>query len=127
MIRSLHMNALFTKEILQKYFDGINKGEWESLIADDIVFTNGGNRFTGKDAYVEALGRFLQVAKSVEVKQLIVEGNHACAVASYALQSPTGKTGICEVAEVLFIRGGKIASSSIYFDTEAFREFMARG
>jgi len=121
------MNALFTKEILQKYFDGINKGEWESLIADDIVFTNGGNRFTGKDAYVEALGRFLQVAKSVEVKQLIVEGNHACAVASYALQSPTGKTGICEVAEVLFIRGGKIASSSIYFDTEAFREFMARG
>jgi ketosteroid isomerase-like protein len=121
------MNSLFTKEILQQYFDSINKGGWESLIADDIVFTNGGNRFTGKDAYVEALGRFLRVARSVELKKLIIEGNNACAVASYALQSPKGNTAVCEVAEVLFVRGGKIASSSIYFDTETFREFIARG
>ena len=121
------MNSIFTKEILYQYFDGINNGGWDLWIADDIVFTNGAKQVTGKDAYVAALGHFLQVAKSVEVKKLIIEGNNACAVASYRLQSPQGNTGVCEVAEVLFVRGGKIASSSIFFDTEAFREFVEKG
>lgn len=77
--------------------------------------------------YVEALGRFLRVAKSVEVKKLIVEGNDACVIASYALKSPKGNSAACVVAEILFVRGGKIASSSIFFDTAAFREFMEKG
>jgi ketosteroid isomerase-like protein len=40
---------------------------------------------------------------------------------------PRGDTALCDVAEVLSVRDGKIASDAIFFDTAAFREFMAKG
>ncbi|HZY46257.1 MAG TPA: nuclear transport factor 2 family protein, partial [Candidatus Bathyarchaeia archaeon] len=87
------------RDTVQKYFDAINKGGWESCIADDVAFTVHGlgtpRHVTGKPAYVGATKRFLQVAKSVELKQLVEEGTNASAISSYKLQSPFGNTSTC--------------------------------
>jgi len=118
-------NVLIT-DTVQGYFDAINKGGWESYIAEDTTFRPFNNReVLGKTAYVAATKRFLQVAKSVELKQLIVDGNTAVAISRYKLHAPTGNQSVCDVAEILRVKDGKIDQSTIFFDTTAFNNFIA--
>jgi hypothetical protein len=123
------MNTLkSTREIITKYYDQISqKGDWQSIISDDITFTKTGKITYTKKAYVEATSRFLEVVKSIKINEFIVEGNKACITVEYNLQSPKGNTASCEVAEVLMIQDDKINSSCIFFDTDSFNKFIAQG
>ena len=117
-----------TKEIIQQYYDAINqKGDWQSFISDDIDFTGPGQITHSKNEYVKSTDRFLQFVKSLKINEFIVEDNKACITVEYNLQSPSGNTTTCEVAEVLMIKDDKINSSCIFFDTAAFRSFIALG
>jgi hypothetical protein len=121
-------NSMTTREIIKNYYDQINqKGDWQSVIANDITFKSVGQITHTKKAYVEATSRFLQVVKSLKINEFIVEDNKACITAEYNLQSPKGNTASCEVAEVLMVQDDKINSSCIFFDTASFRNFMAQG
>jgi ketosteroid isomerase-like protein len=120
--------SISTKEIIQQYYNAINnKGDWQSLISDDIEFTGPGQITHSKEEYVKATERFLQVVKSLKINEFIVEDNKACITVEYNLQSASGKTTTCEVAEVLMVKDDKINSSCIFFDTAAFRSFIAQG
>jgi len=118
-----------TKEIVQSYFAAIHKGGWESYIADDFTFvsSNLDKAARGKAPYIEGAGRFFRLTTSVEVRQLIVDGNTACAVARYRLRSPKGNVGVCDVAQILTVSDGKLNSSKIFFDTKAFDDFVSQG
>ncbi len=120
--------AMTTKETLQKYFDAIHKGGWESYIADDFVFVNSNldNAVRGKSAYIEGAGRFFRATTSVEIRRLIIEKDTACVVARYHIRSPKGLTGVCDVAEILTVEKDKIDSSAIFFDTKVLAEFIAK-
>ena len=117
-----------TRKIIQQYYDLISqKGDWQTLIADKMTFTSVGKITYTKEAYVEATSRFLQVVTSLKINEFIVEDDKACITVEYSLQSPKGNTGSCEVAEVLMVGDDKINSSCIFFDTAAFRSFIAQG
>jgi ketosteroid isomerase-like protein len=119
------MNA---EPTLRHYFASLYGGDWESLLADDMQFINNGKASPrGKDAYVAATRRFMQVARSVEVETLIADGERAVALARYGLVSPKGNTGSCRVAEFFEVKQGKIRSNEIVFDLAAFQQFMAAG
>jgi hypothetical protein len=117
-----------TKTVIQKYFGAIHHSHWDLYIADDFAFANSNfdKVVHGKAAYIEAAGRFFKMTSGVEIKKMIVEGDSACVIARYALQSPTGNTGICDVAEILNVKGERITSSVIFFDTRAFQDFAAK-
>lgn len=121
------MDATVAKETVTEYFNRLYASGWEALIGDDVVFTSPSGVTRGKAAYVDATNRFKQVAKSVEVIQLIVEGDNACAITRYQLRSPKGNVSTCDTMEVFSVSDGKIQSSRICFDTAAFRQFMAQG
>jgi len=57
---------------------------------------------------------------AVKVKDLIVDGDRACALTQYDLQPPEGPAFHSHVAEVFKVRDGKIASLDIYFDSAPF-------
>ena len=117
-----------TEETIRSYFQRLYGGDWESLLADDMLFVNNGKANPrGKAVYAEATRRFMRVAKSVEVKTLIVDGDAACALTHYGLVSPKGNKGVCVVAEIFAVKDGKISANEIVFDLAAFQEFMARG
>src|SRR2546426_7265116 len=67
-----------TKEIVQRYFEELKqRGRWESFLADDMTFTSFTSplkEVTGKAAYLESTKRFFSMVKSVEVRDLIIEG-----------------------------------------------------
>ena len=51
----------------------------------------------------------------------MIEGTKACALTRYQLQPPNGGASFAsDVAEVFSVRGGKIGSFDIYFDSAPF-------
>lgn len=117
-------NAMTTKETIQAYFNAlIEKKNWESFLADDFEFTS----FTspvkqtkGRDTYLQVTKRFYSMITKVELKNLLVEGESACAFTHYDLQPPNRPAFASDVAELFVVKDGKIVSLGIYFDTAPF-------
>ncbi len=118
-----------TQEILEGYYNAIKqKDGWQDFISDDILFDGTGVKATGgKDAFVEGNRQFLRAVRASQVKEMIVDGEKACALLHYDLMSPKGNTASSDVAEILTIKEGRIVSATIFFDTVAFNNFMAQG
>jgi ketosteroid isomerase-like protein len=57
---------------------------------------------------------------AVEVKDMIVDGEKACALTRYQLNPPTGGRFNSDVAELFTVRNDQIVSLSISFDTSPF-------
>ena len=113
-----------TKDTLNAYFDALqNKGQWSSFLDDDMQFasyTTPIKRATGKANYLEATKRFFGSIQSVEVKEMIVEGEKACVLTRYELQGPAGPPFESHVAEFFVLRDGRISALDIYFDSAPF-------
>jgi len=112
-----------TRNVIESYFKALEarKG-WESLLADDVVFTSftiPNREITGKQAYIEATKRFYSTIQSFELRGLLVEGSKACAQTRYQLKGPAGAFQ-SDVAEIFTVRDGKIAALGIYFDSAPF-------
>jgi len=116
------------KDLLEKYFAAIHQGGWESYVADDFVFTNANldNVSHGKTAYLEGAGRFFKTTTSVEIREMLIEGERAAVLARYEVKSPRGTAGVCDVAEFLTVEGDKLTASTIIFDVKTLAEFMAQ-
>ena len=121
-------NSKSTREVIQRYYDAIyQKGDWSSAIADKITFTATGQITYTKKEYVEAVAKFLKLVTSLKINEFIVEGNKAGITVEYHLQSPSGRTSSCEVAEILMVQDDKIYSSCIFYDTASYGSFIAQG
>jgi ketosteroid isomerase-like protein len=117
-------DPMSTRDVVRRYFDALaQKGTWHSFLSDDLRFTSLTSpvkEVTGKTPYLESTKRFFSMITSVEVRDLIVEGAKACALTRYQLQAPTGSRFQSDVAEILTLRGDKISSLTICFDTAPF-------
>jgi ketosteroid isomerase-like protein len=112
-----------TESVLRDYFNRLERKDWESLLADDLTFTSFASpikQLTGKTAYLEATRRFFSMVVSVELRDLIVEGDKACALTRYQLRPPAGTVFQSDVAELFTVRDGRITSLGIYFDSAPF-------
>ena len=113
-----------TRETIDGYFSGVmQKTGWDSFLSDDVTFTSFTTpikRVSGRAAFLESTRRFYSMIRSIEVKEVMVEGNRACALTRYELQPPVGPAFGSDVAEVFGVRDGKITSFDIYFDSAPF-------
>ena len=113
------------RETVERYFDRLRqKSGWEALLADDITFTSftsPNKRVDGKSGYLQATKRFYSMIAGVEVRDLLVDGDRACALTRYDLEPPNGGPAFqSDVAEVFSVKDGKIAALGIYFDSAPF-------
>jgi len=113
-----------TKDIIQGYFNRLKqKSGWEAFLADAMAFTSFVTpikQVAGKSAYLESTSRFFSMITAVEVKDLMVDGDRACALTRYQLQPPGGPAFESHVAEVFKVKDDKISSLEIYFDSAPF-------
>ena len=113
-----------TQETIEAYFHALGNGKgWEALLADDLKFTSFTSpvkTIAGKEAFLEGTKRFYSAVNKVELRDLIVAGDRACALTSYELRGPEGCTFSSDVAEIFSARHGKITSFGIYFDTAPY-------
>ena len=113
-----------TRDTIQGYFSDLKqKTSWDSFLSDDVKFTSfttPNKRVRGRAAYLEATKRFYSMITALEVRDLLVDGQKACALTQYELQPPGGAAFRSDVAEVFEVRDGKITSFEIYFDSSPF-------
>lgn len=114
-----------TAATVRGYLDVLgSKQGWDAWLAEDMTFTS----FTspvkhvkGKAAYLRATERFYSSIRRVELRELLVEGDRACALTRYSLQPPNGAPGFeSDVAEIFTVRNGQITALAIYFDSAPF-------
>jgi uncharacterized protein YndB with AHSA1/START domain/ketosteroid isomerase-like protein len=122
--RALQEDGEATRRVVQDYFAALaRKDGWERFLADTMAFTiytNPIKRLAGKSAYVESTRGFFSMVRSVELRDLIVDGASACALTRYELQPPHGAAFQSDVAEIFTVRGSQIVSFAIYFDSAPF-------
>ena len=117
------MNSMSTKDTIQSYFNSLKQKErWEAFLADDMIFINNGKQIQGKGTYIESTKGFFSMVQSVEVKELLIDGEKACVLTRYELQSPKGNSFSSDVAEIFTVKNGKIDSFAIYFDTAPYAQ-----
>ena len=113
-----------TRDTVQGYFTCLKQHKgWDSFLSDGMVFTSFTSpvkQVTGKKAFLEATKRFYSTVISVSVRDLMVDGEKACALTHYELQLPKANAFNSDVAEIFTIKNGKIDSFDIYFDSSPF-------
>jgi ketosteroid isomerase-like protein len=114
-----------TKELLDKYYEGLRKkGDFGSILSDAFSLTGTVVKETiGREAYVN--NNFFKGMLSLKIKSTIIEGDSACVIVNYDLMSPKGNKFSADVAEVWNVKNGKLDSAAIYFDTAYFQKAMA--
>ncbi|OLC29586.1 MAG: hypothetical protein AUH31_06505 [Armatimonadetes bacterium 13_1_40CM_64_14] len=117
-----------TRELVQSYYDSLDRKDdkWQNLYSTDAVFSDASQTLnaTGKTAVIQSFVPFLKGVEGVRVKQMIAEGERACAVVGYDYVNPKGQKMRQDVAEVWEIKDGRLAKLTIYFDLLAYRNFM---
>ena len=113
-----------TGDTILGYFNALKKKQgWETFLSDDLVFTSYTSpikRVSGRAAYLDSTKRFYSMIASMEVRDLLVDGDRACALTRYELRPPAGPPFHSDVAEVFGVREGRIVSFDIYFDSSPF-------
>jgi ketosteroid isomerase-like protein len=113
------------RETVERYYERLGQGTaWDSLFADDVVFTNLASpvrEATGKATFLQATRRFYGSIDSLEVRELVVEEDRACALVRYHVRPPNGAaTFESHVAELFTVKDGRIGAFSICFDTAPY-------
>jgi ketosteroid isomerase-like protein len=113
-----------TRDTIQGYFRSLKeKKGWEAFLADQMTFTSFTSpvkRVSGRAEFLESTKRFYSMIAGVEVKDLVVDGDRACALTRYELHPPGRAAFDSDVAEVFEVRDGQIRSFGIYFDSAPF-------
>lgn len=113
-----------TRTTIDRYFERLRaRADWAALLAGNMVFssrTSPERELRGRDAYVQATKGFYGMIVEFELRDLIVDGDRACALTRYRLRPPSGAEFESDVAEVFTVNDGAIDSLAIYFDTAPY-------
>ena len=115
-------------ELIKIYYASLNKKDdaWQELWAKDASFQDASKTLdaSGRDAVIASFTPFLKGVISVSIKQLLVEDNTACVIASYVYGNQKGEKMDQDVAEIWEVSEDKLKKLVIYFDLTAYRSFM---
>jgi len=113
------------RAVVEQYFEKLsNRTDWQSSFSDDARFVSHASPIKeakGKAAFIMATNRFYSSIGSVEVRQLLVDGDFVVAFTRYQVRPPNGApTFSSDVAELFHVKNGRIAALEIYFDTAPY-------
>ena len=116
-----------TKDVIMEYFSAFNKNKgWDGIVTSEVSITSPTGTIKGKEGFVEMTNQFRQLVTSAKVRSIISDEEQASALTMYELELPTGDKLALNVAEIIRVKGQKIDSFEIYFDTAQFNEFMSK-
>lgn len=117
-----------TLDVIKSYYDSQNRKDdrWKELWAEDAVFCDASQTLQakGRAAVLQSFTPFLKGVRELRISHTITEGEQVCAIISYTYVNSKSEVMNQDVAEVWQVRGGKLASLTLYFDLTAYRRFM---
>lgn len=114
-----------TRETVEGFLGAVmERTDWAAYLGEDLVFmsaTSPWKEVAGKEAALPGLRRFYSTVAAMQVREIIVEGQRACALTRYTIQQMGGRQPFqSDVAEIFAVRDDKIVSFAIYFDTAPY-------
>jgi len=114
-----------TRAVIDRYFRHLtDRGPWETAFAEDMTFTSHtspAKTAGGRTAFVAATKRFYGSIGTVGVREILVDGDRACAFTRYEIRPPNGSQPFTsDIAEHLRVENDVIVSFEIHFDSAPY-------
>jgi ketosteroid isomerase-like protein len=113
-------------EIFRTYLERFTQGDVDGaaqLLDDDFTFTGPILQATSKADFLAGSGAAASIARGCEIFRQWVDGDSVCSVYDFKVETPVG-AGSIAMAEWSVIKGGKLVSSRLIFDTADIAALM---
>jgi hypothetical protein len=113
-------------EIFQTYLERFTHGDVDGaadMLDDDFTFTGPILQSTGKAEFLAGSTGAATMARGCEIHRQWVDGDSVCSIYDFKIETPMG-AGSIPMAEWSLIKGGKLVSSRLIFDTANMAALM---
>jgi len=118
-------NADVFRTYLERFTGGDVDGAAE-LLADEFRFDGPILQANSKAEFLAGASSAAQMARGCAIRHQWVDGEAVCSFYDFQLATPAG-AGTIPMAEWAVVRGGKLVSSRLIFDTAAMAALMPAG
>jgi ketosteroid isomerase-like protein len=118
--------ALSNADIFRTYLERFTSGDMEGaaeLLAEEFAFTGPILQAKSKAEFLAGSAGAAAMARGCTIHHQWVDGDDVCSVYDFEIETPAGP-GAIPMAEWSLIRGGKLMSSRLLFDTAAMAALM---
>jgi hypothetical protein len=113
-------------EIFQTYLERFTQGDVEGaaeLLDDAFIFNGPILQSTGKAEFLSGAAAAAAMARGCEIRHQWVDGDSVSSFYDFKVETPRG-AGSIPMAEWSVIKGGKLVSSRLIFDTADMAALM---
>lgn len=122
MIGATMSNAEIFRTYLERFTHGDVDGAAE-LLDDSFTFAGPVLQSAGKADFVAGSSTAAAMARGCEIHRQWVDGDSVCSIYDFRVETPMG-SGSIPMAEWSVIKGGKLVSSRLIFDTADMAALM---
>ena len=118
-------NADVFRTYLERFTAGDAEGAAE-LLADEFTFDGPVLQAEGKADFLAGAANLGPIVRGCEMHHQWVDGDQVCSFYDFKIETPAG-AGSIPMAEWSVVRGGRLVSSRLVFDTAAMAALMPAG
>jgi ketosteroid isomerase-like protein len=115
-------NAEVFRDYLERFTQGDIAGAGE-LLAEDFTFDGPILQSSGKGDFLSGSATAAGIARGCHIHRQWVDGDTVCSIYDFKVETPLG-AGSIPMAEWSVVRGGRLVSSRLIFDTAALSALM---
>jgi ketosteroid isomerase-like protein len=116
-------------EIFRTYLERFSSGDVDGaaeLLAEEFAFDGPILQAKDKAEFLAGSATAAAMARGCTIRRQWADGDEVCSVYDFKVETPAG-AGDIAMAEWSVIRGGKLVSSRLLFDTAAMAALMPQG
>ena len=116
-------------DVFRSYLERFTAGDVDGaadLLADEFTFVGPVLQANGKAEFLAGAGWLGSIVRGCEMHRQWVDGDEVCSVYEFKVETPVG-AGSIPMAEWSVVKGGKLVSSRLLFDTAAMTALMPAG
>jgi hypothetical protein len=113
-------------DVFRTYLERFTAGDTDraaELLADDFSFTGPVLQADSKAAFLAGSAALAPIVRGCVMHHQWVDGDQVCSFYDFEVETPVG-AGSIPMAEWSVVRGGKLVSSRLVFDTAAMAALM---
>jgi hypothetical protein len=116
-------------DVFRSYLERFTSGDAEGaadLLAEDFTFVGPILHANSKAEFLAGSAGLGPIVRGYEMHRQWIEGDEVCSIYDFKIETPVG-AGSIPMAEWSVVRGGKLVSSRLLFDTAVMTALMPTG
>jgi hypothetical protein len=113
-------------DVFRSYLERFTSGDADGaakLLADEFTFVGPMLQANSKAEFLAGSAALGPIVRGCDIHRQWVDGDEVCSIYDFMIETPAG-AGSIPMAEWSVVRGGKLVSSRLLFDTAAMAALM---